>query len=231
MTTKKRALVTAGTGGVGGGLADFLLEQDWELFLPIRDMQKAQKYTGKENVHLTVVNDFTDQTEVDAYIRSIQEREIPLDLVALATGKWLWDDDKKALGSTPREKYTDVLATLKEANIDTKETFVNALISFYQDLHMTDLLLINSQARHFATTDVRRKNRPQEAYIFTNKYMDYWGGDLITKGIFRNVFNEYAPLVDTLMTREQLKDEPIDWSKAHLPLPYAAQLFTKLGIV
>lgn len=162
---KKIALVTGGTGDIGGAFTKSFLEAGYTVFLPVRDMEKAKRIFPDTAVYPHVC-DLTSFENIRLYIVALRDRGIVFDAVVLAAGgrdkKRFWDSDFS--GDTPQARQEHAIALMRENNVRTKETVVAALSAAYAtDLSHTTLIVIGSHAAGFGPQHPFRHN--EEGYV------------------------------------------------------------------
>ena len=82
---KKTALITGGTGGIGGACVKILHDLGWEIYTPVRNIKTAQDLLTMPGVHIEEV-DFTDQAKINTYCLNLTTSISELSLVVLAAG-------------------------------------------------------------------------------------------------------------------------------------------------
>lgn len=228
---KKYALVTGTTGGIGGALADLLLECGYEVLAPVRSVDKAKEYFGdKIGVHIEKV-DLESQESVNEYLKSLLSRKMIPCLSMLTAGTFKWDSSYGFPSKEENEQKS--IIELKKINCGTKETFVNGFRQIFpQEMLLTmDLLLVGSQAANFSESDFRRRN--EEGYVQSMKAVKALGIWTESLGIFKSVSIDEPGLIDTPMARQEFNKDTIgedpDWSKVVSPENNAAVVLAKIG--
>lgn len=232
MKTTKTALVTGATGGIGGAIARRLLEEGYEVYAPVRDIPKAEKQFGLQASIGFSECELINEESVDKYIGTLVNKGVEFDLVFLAAGGFEWDYSFP--GDDIEIKQKNAIQSLILKNYVTKETVVDALIKHYGKLSETILVLISSQAAHFAESDPRRKN--EEGYVQSMQRVSSFGSFLKEHGRFRDVIVEEPPLVNTdgvrgKFTAKTIGNDP-DWKNPEQvlqPDSYAAGLLSKIA--
>ncbi len=226
---KKTALITGGTGGIGGACVKILHGLGWEVYVPVRNMKTAQALLSMSGVHVEEV-DFTDQTKINTYCLNLTTLIPELSLIVLAAGgrgpnKEFFDADFP--GNTPEEKLERANADHWEASVETKRRLLDGLIgSFGASLKRTFLVAVGS---HISTYPFEQAVEWGEI----GYYKSMVGVDTeITKisSLFENFLVDKPALIRTGLTQDSLKfalDDPSREKKE--PLDYSFELLKKTG--
>lgn len=226
---KKTALITGGTGGIGGACVKVLHDLGWEIYAPVRNIKTAQGLLSIPGIHVEEV-DFTDQTKINNYCLNLTASVPELSLTVLAAGgrgpnKEFHDADFP--GNTPEEKLENAIAGHWEASVETKRRLLDGLIgSFGASLKRTFLVALGS---HISTHPFEQAVEWGEiAY-----YKSMVGVDTTVISVapfFENFLVDKPALVRTGLTQDSLKfalDDPTREKKE--PLDYALELLKKTG--
>ena len=231
----KTALITGATGGLGSAVVKHLSPENWLVHAPVRDEKKARTLHIADNIVFEHCQDLADEKYVELYIRSLRNQTSELDLVALTTGTFEWDNDTRG-GEIENlsEHLKEVKERLWRANVLTKEPLLNSLIrNFGPALKNTDLYIVGSQAANFAKDDPRRLNEDtkfsEEYYIQSMQKVAKLGWQMYELKLFKNVYLFEPGLIDTEMARLAFTvktiHHAIDWSKVDTPAMAAEKMF------
>lgn len=207
MKTKKTALVTGATGGIGGAIARKLLAKGYAVYALVRgDTTKAHNQFASHPDIVFAQCTLTDSESVHGQIREWREQGIAFDRVYLAAGRFAWDDT--FTGETPEQKRQSAITALNLDNYLTKETVIDALLELYgaQCAQML-VTLITSQAADFKEDDPRRVN--EEGYVQSMVRVVELGLLLRKLGKFTDVVIEKPPLVNTNGVRDKFTEQTI----------------------
>ncbi len=232
---KKISLITGATGGLGRAVVKHLSPKDWLVHAPVRDEKKAKELHIADNIIFEHCEDLADPKKVELYIRSLRNQTSSLDLVALTTGSFEWDNDTRFF---PIENLVEHVKRIKEklhrANFLTKKPIVDSLIAnFGASLKKADVYIVGSQAAGFEKNDPRRLNEgtgfTEEGYIASMLEARLFAWHIYKLKIFKNVYLFEPGLINTEMARlaftVQSINELIDWSKVDTPAVAAEKMF------
>lgn len=225
------ALITGGTGGIGGACVDLLHRLDWEIYAPVRNIKTASKLLALPNVHVEEV-DFTDQQRVNEYISAIAKEVVAFDLVALLAGGMGPNKeffDWEFTGKNEEEQIRNAISGHMEASVSTKVRVLKALVSVYSgSLKKTVLATIGSHAENFSDdlTAQYKEFGYRASMIGVNslskEYQPFFKYLVIDKpGLVR------TPLTETKLT-EALADPKNPKQEAG---EYAKEFLTKTGLI
>jgi NAD(P)-dependent dehydrogenase (short-subunit alcohol dehydrogenase family) len=226
---KKTALITGGTGGIGGACVKILHDLGWEIYAPVRNIKTAQDLLTMPGVHVEEV-DFTDQAKINTYCLNLTTSISELSLVVLAAGgrgpnKEFFDANFP--GDSTEEKLENAIAGHWEASVETKRRLLDGLIgSFGTSLKCTFLVALGSS---ISTLPFEQAVEWGEiAY-----YKSMVGVDNTVTAVspfFENFLVDKPGLVRTGLTKDSLKfalDDPLREKKE--PLDYGLELLKKTG--
>src|SRR5258706_6757458 len=101
---EKIALVTGGTGDIGGAYIHALLENGYEkIFAPVRNLTKMKSIFDSPNV-IAEELELEDEESVRSYLERCSQQGLVFDLVVLATGDFKRDDEFNYIEEDSREK-------------------------------------------------------------------------------------------------------------------------------
>ena len=204
MNTKKTILITGSTGGIGGELARQLLTDGYELYLPVRTIEKAQELIAFPNAHVEKCS-LESYEEVQAYMDSMIANGIFFEYVLPLAGDLRKDSNPMFIGNTPQEKVDASIEHHMRANVLTFDTVMAGLErSFGEKLKDTTLLVMSSWAAHFAKDNPYRIN--EEGYVVSKNTLSTKGVELKNEKKFKEVLIEEPALIDTPMTRREFPE-------------------------
>jgi NADP-dependent 3-hydroxy acid dehydrogenase YdfG len=228
---KNIALITGGTGGIGGACVKILHELGWELYLPVRNIKTAGYLLDLPDVHVEEL-DFTDQQKINTYCLHLAGSVSNLSLVLLtAGGRGPKGEfyDKEFPGENIAEQRKNAIAGHMEANVYTKERILNALVGSYGgELKKTVLEAIGSHAADFSLElalsydEVGYSQSMLAERILINNFEKF----------FHKAILDEPGLVETNLTTTKLQfalDDPKN--KKQTKEEYSLELLVKTGLV
>lgn len=99
--SKKIAIVTGGSKGIGRGIAEALLKEDWKVWICSRDPKQAVQEMG-ENVEGRPV-DVRSQEQVDGFVKEVLDAEGRVDLLVNNAGLGRFASVEELTGDQWRE--------------------------------------------------------------------------------------------------------------------------------
>lgn len=220
----KKILLTGSTGGIGSTLAVALLEEGHELYLPVRNIEKAEALFFRfPNAHIEI-RDLEDYDDMIEYCLLCSSEGISFDFVLLLAGDLRKDIDKMFAGETDEEKEKNSIEYHERVNLKTAETVVFGLQkTFGITLNQTTLLGVSSWAANFEPGHPYRKG--EEGYVIAKEKLSKMLHSLKHESYFRDVICEEPSLIRSPLTEREfpeliadskvIKIEPEDYV-AHL---------------
>lgn len=101
MSSKKIAIVTGGSRGIGRGVAEALLREDWKVWICSRDPKKAVQEMGGEIEGRPV--DVRSQEQVDGFVKEVLDAEDRVDLLVNNAGLGRFASAEELTGDQWRE--------------------------------------------------------------------------------------------------------------------------------
>lgn len=233
MKKQKIALVTGGTGGIGGEFVRFLVGLGYFVFTPVRARSEQNAFDlWGDNMHVTFeVCDLESEEGVFKYIEKMAKEGITFDLVVLAAGRFKWDNEFE--GVTEKERQKNSISALNKDNFLTKVTVIHALKKVYEEkLKNTDIWIVSSQAAKFEEDNPLRLNEEtgytQEGYFFSMESTSSFAKRSAIVGLFNRVVLLEPDLIDTPGARKEFNKKTIghdpDWDKIQKPKEYVSMV-------
>lgn len=230
---KKIALITGGTGGIGGACVRYLSKKGWIVYVPVRSMnENAKKLERLPGVIVTIV----DQDSVEAvrlYIRSLYEEGVIPTLIILAAGGWGPNRefyDHQFPGATIKEQQRQAIAGHTASSVTTKETVLKSLVWVYSDEEVKTMTLVAIGSHAAAFSNEEALHYEEVGYVEAMRLLEV----LIRKfaGFFKHAFVDRAGLVRTTLTKTNLSsvlDDPTREVKESDQ--YAEELIVKTELI
>ncbi len=231
MNRMKKALITGGTGGIGGACLRVLQGLGWEIYAPVRNLKTAGKIIDLPNVHVEEI-DFKDQEKVSVYVSSLASKGALFDFVALlAGGKGPHGEffDTEFPGDTKDEQIANAILGHMEASVYTKERLLQALVSVYgEQLRQSVLATIGSHAESFS--DELTASYKEFGYRASMRGVDALATNYAP--FFERMFIDKPGLVRTPLTEGKLADALADPNNQKQEADdYAREFLTKAGVL
>lgn len=228
---KKVALITGATGDIGGACARLLLSLGWDVYAPIRSMNKNAKALQLLGVNIAIV----DQDSVEAvrlYIRSLCEDGIVPTLIILAAGGWGPNRefyDYQFPGATIKEQQENAILGHTASSVTTKEAILKSLVWVYSDEEVKTMTLV-AVGSHAATFSHEEALGFHEVgYVESMRRLEVCIKHFA--GFFKKAFVDRAALVRTTLTKTNLTNVLEDQTReVKEPDEYAQELISKTGL-
>lgn len=195
----KKILLTGSTGGIGSTLAVMLLEAGHQLYLPVRNIEKAKAlFLRFPNAHIEI-RDLEDYDDMIEYCVLCSHEGIVFDYVLLLAGDLRKDTDSMFAGETDEEKEVNSIEYHEIVNLQTAETVVFGLQkAFGKALKATTLLGVSSWAANFEPGHPYRKG--EEGYVLAKAKLSKMLRDLKNESYFKDVICEEPSLIRSPLT-------------------------------
>lgn len=200
---KERIVVTGSTGGIGNEFATQMLKEGHELYLPVRNLHKAEElFSAYTNAHPAVV-DIENHDSMVHYFRTLSVEGVIPDKVVMLVGDLREDNDPLFAGDTKEEKEKNSILYHERVNVLTAETVVFGLIEVYAEhlKEQTLLLGVSSWAAHFEPGHPYRAN--EEGYVLAKAKLSALLARWKREGFFKEVICEEPALIVTPLTKRQ----------------------------
>lgn len=192
----KNILITGGSGGIGGAVANRFLEHGWHAHLLLRSFvnPEIQELMKKPNVSAYKSDPENKELTMET-IQTIKNDGIVPDFVFHSAGTFLWDD------GYPKEArpLVEVREILFRSNVRTKESVVKAIESLYNEsLISIEQGFVGSHAADFTIDGPERTGKfTQEAYVEAMGIVKDMANTLRGSGRYKNIFLYQPGFVDT----------------------------------
>lgn len=196
----KKILITGSTGGIGKAFTTLLLDKNYELYLPVRNPQKAHDMFGDNpliHIEQRTLHSYKDMYD---YCMLRKEEGVVFDHAVLLIGDLIFDSEFP--GSTIGEKEDASIKHHTETNVLTSQTVVKGLEDAYgETVKETILTGISSWAANFPKGHPYRKD--EEGYVVTKDLLSRFLKGTREKGGFKKVVTEEPGLIRTPMTEKR----------------------------
>ena len=227
----KNILITGVSGEIGGATARLFQSRGWGVYLLLRSFEKpdVQQMMQLPNVHVFKV-DLESTASIETTLQSLHHEGIRFTVVFHGAGMFLWDDGYPAYAlPQPFETVRDILF---RANVQTKNTVVEAFEKVYQDqLKNVIQVFIGSHAANFTADGPERTGKYKEEGYVVHAMLPVQkkAHALHAAGVYKDVLLFEPGLVNSDMARKAFTEERveyrIDWSTVDTPAQYAQKMF------
>jgi NAD(P)-dependent dehydrogenase (short-subunit alcohol dehydrogenase family) len=139
MADSKNALVAGGTGGIGEGIVQVLLEGGWTVFVPVRGTEKGDKLKSRvagvagDRLHL-VGSDLSVASEVEALKKHVLKAAGTIDLVVVSVGSSYYG---YSLHMIPRHDWDRLVTENLATHFNLQHQFLAQLHSQNKGVYIT----------------------------------------------------------------------------------------------